>query len=412
MAETVAAPPAAPAAPAAPAPAPINPANGAPAKDTADAYAQLDAMAEPPPNPPAPTSKRQAPEKTQTPKPESKPEDHTPEDQQPSDDKAKPEPVKAGTLRQNYDRLKADFAAAQERLKQYEAERAKPPTDHPEFKKVAETLTQKEKRLAELEDEIRYTNYEKSTEYQETYWKPFAKAFADARAEMENLDVAQPDGSTRPATAADFDEIAGLDYRSAKAKAQEKFGDDWQTVMNLRKTVTEKNNARAEALDKFRTEGAEREKQQREAAAKFAQERAAKWEAENKAAVERFPKLFKPVEGDEKGNALLARGFELADAAFGAPLKDPATGLPVKLTPEEALKLHSAIRNKAGGFDRLAHLYSLGQKRIAELEAKLKDFEESEPSGAGTRARKPEDIQGGGSFLDRADQELAKLAGS
>jgi hypothetical protein len=287
-----------------------------------------------------------------------------------------------------------------------EAERAKPVED-PEKKRLSETLEQREKRLAELEDEMRFASFEKSSEYKDKYWTPFSDAYQQGRNKVASLRLTDANGDTRQGTAEDFDSLMRItDDDQAAELASDLFGVKAPMVLWHREKVQELNNTRLKALEDFRKQGGEREKLRGEQMQKQQKEIAALWESENKAGVERFPKLFKPEEGDEKGNALLARGFELADAAFGSALADPATGQPVKLSPQEMVKLHSAIRNKAAGFDRLAYKYGISQKRIAELETKLKEYEASEPSpGDGQRKLKSPP----GSALDAAEAELMKL---
>jgi len=49
------------------------------------------------------------------------------------------------------------------------------------------------------------------------------------------------------------------------------------------------------------------------------------------------------------------------------------------LKPEDAVKLHAAIRNKAGAFDRMVHVNKKLRGRITELEQELQAFKRSEP---------------------------------
>lgn len=322
----------------------------------------------------------------------------------------KEKPVKAATLRQNYDTLKKDFEGLQGKLKALEAERNKPadPKDHPEYKKVSETLTAREKRLAELEDEMRFTNFEKSGEYKEQYWGPFAEAYEQGRNKVSAFRITDESGQPRQGTAEDFDALMRITDDDAAADfASDLFGNKAPSVMYHREKVQELNNRRIKAIEDFRKQGGEREKTRTAQQQKTQQEMAAQWEAEKKAGVEKFPHWFKPEDGDEKGNGLLERGFALADAAFGAELKDPKTGEVVPLGPQEMVKLHSAIRNKAAGFDRLAYKHNLAKQRITALEKELQAFKDSEPT-PGETGRKPK--QGGGSAMDEADAALQKLA--
>jgi len=130
------------------------------------------------------------------------------------------------------------------------------------------------------------------------------------------------------------------------------------------------------------------------------------YHTETKAGTEKYPQWFKAVDGDTEGNKLLERGYALADAGFGGELKD-ATGKVVELTPQQRVKLHAAIRNKAGAFDRMVYLQKKDRARIKELETQLKDYEGSEP-GAGERSRKLKSPTG--DLYAQADAELMKRA--
>jgi hypothetical protein len=94
-------------------------------------------------------------------------------------------------------------------------------------------------------------------------------------------------------------------------------------------------------------------------------------------------------------NAALEQGYMLADLAFNAV--DPAnvSKLPKwvqermvngKLPPQEMAKLHAAIRNKAGAFDRLAYQNKQLQTQLAELKKQLGNYKSSEP-GEGEKGR-------------------------
>jgi hypothetical protein len=53
-----------------------------------------------------------------------------------------------------------------------------------------------------------------------------------------------------------------------------------------------------------------------------------------------------------------------------------------ELPPEEAPRIHAALRNKAGAFDHVVHKLNSTQAQLADALAKLAEYEESKP-GAG-----------------------------
>jgi hypothetical protein len=294
-------------------------------------------------------------------------------------------------LRENYDKLKTENAELQKRIKAIEEERAKPAPEDPEKKKLGETLAQREARLAELEETLRFKDYTASTEYETQYRQPYLKAFADGRATVAGLKLVDAEGNLRQGTDADFDAIMAIQDPDAAAQAIEDVfgtGVKAQMVIAAREKVRDILGRAREAEAEYKKNGGEREKQRSEQFKNHQKEVAAVFDRQAKEAVEKYPKLFKPIEGDEKGNQLLEQGFARADAAFGGVMKD-ADGKPVKLAPQDLAALHAEIRNKSGGFDRAIHLLAQERARNKELAKKLKEYEDSEPSGGRRNGKTP-----------------------
>jgi len=107
------------------------------------------------------------------------------------------------------------------------------------------------------------------------------------------------------------------------------------------------------------------------------------WTTLNEGAATKYPQYFKPVEGDEKGNELLQKGFELVDKIFldGGDLQ-----------PEEAIKLHSQVRNRAAAFGRLAFQNRTLTEKVAALEKELAQFKDSTPKNGDGRTGKRGEI--------------------
>lgn len=305
---------------------------------------------------------------------------------------AKPKPQPAAELRQAYEALKAKHKALEA---EHIALKTKPVED-PEKKLIQERYEAAEKRRADLENEIKFARYESSAEYKEKYEKPFIDAYQLGRAKTADLDVTMEDGTVRSATEADFDAIARIvSNRDAVKLAKQMFGDEYTIPIYHRERVQELNGTRVKAIEDFRKQGSERERQQNEAQTKSMESIGKLWQQANSEAVERYPQWFKPAEGADDENAVLEEGFKLADAGFS----DNGN-----LTPEQRVRLHSAIRNRAAGFGRLVLQNKKLSTRITELETKLKDFEGSEPGageGKGHQVAKQEDtLEGVLSGLD------------
>jgi hypothetical protein len=283
----------------------------------------------------------------------------------------------------------------------------KTPTEWPEKKTYEEKLAEREKaieehkkRVADYEQELQFTNFTKSQAYKDQYEKPLTQAYKAGAAKTAMLQIVErKDGeenvvqAARDATPADFDVIMRItDERTAIKKSVEMFGDGAAVVLQHRENVFEKNRLAEEAIAEYRTKGAEREKTLREQSEKQSKEFTGMIDNFQKAAVEKYPTLFKPDESDPKGNELLEKGSHLLQRVLknGAPVKDGET----QMTGEEYAIAVAAVRNKAAAFDRVAYKASALTKRVKELEKELEQFKASKPgsgNGSGRAAAPPED---------------------
>lgn len=334
-------------------------------------------------------------------------------------DKSQKKPEKAATLRENYERLKSDLADRESRLAKYQEMEKTGKLSDPEKKSFEEKLTAAEKRRAELEDKIKFVDYKESTEYKDKYEKPFIDAYADGRASAAQYKINDPlTGEARQAKPEDFDAIMQIsDPDAAAAKIEELFGTGVKatTVAAARQKVLDAHRAKSTALDEFSKKGSEMAKVRSEQNQKLQAELASAWKAERDAGIERLPELFKPADGDDKGNAALDMGYKLADLAFGAIDADGVESLPQwvqdrmvngKLPPQEMAKLHAAIRNKAGAFDRAALQLKTQKAKIADLEKQLEGFKSSSPK-TGEQGRTP---SSSGNLMDSVDAAIERFA--
>lgn len=314
------------------------------------------------------------------------------------DDKAAP-PKKAHGWSMYREEQKKTEALTRE-LTELKAKLSGPPKDfkideHPEFKTVKERLTAEEKRRQELEDTIRFVDYEKSAEYQEKYHKPYVAAWRQGLENFTSLPVPTEDGNTRPATPKEFESIiTATSSGEALRRATELLKDPATAAYagQLRDRVMDAWRKAEDAKKEFREKGSERFKTEAELRSKEDAERAERFETVANEAVEKYPHWFKPEEGDDEGNGYLETGFMLANAAFGGQIKDPQTNQMRDPTPEEMVLIHAQMRNKAAGFDRLAYKHARLSKRVEELEAELAEYRESDPpKGEATSAEKGTD---------------------
>jgi len=311
-----------------------------------------------------------------------------------------PAKVKASTLRQTLDTTKAELTKAQARIKELETKSSEPSA---EVKAAQEELANTKKRLAELEEDQRFNNYERSQEYKDKYEAPFVNAYQTGRNKVASLKMTDPaSGEVRQGTKEDFDALMSIsDDDAAGDFAAERWGNKAAVVMYHRERCNELNGARVQALDEYRKNGTARETQRQEQAKRSKAENAALWKQEIKSGEEKFS-WSKAIEGDQKSREFLENGQKWADIAYGAPETD-AEGKPVTRSPQDTAKLHAALYNKMRWFDHVAYLLNKERGTVKELRAKLKEYEASEP-GRGDANGKP-----GTPALNAMDQVFADL---
>ena len=266
------------------------------------------------------------------------------------------------------------------RLKELESKSSPKADELPEYKELSAKVAAKEKEYAELKAEadalketIRYVDYEKSPEFQDKFHKPWVSAYQEGVSEFIDLSVPNEDGSTRKATKEEFDDIVTdpkLD--SAIDKAEKLFQNATRANQALehRRKFIAASRAMEAAKAEYRTKGAEMEKQTAAQRSEMEKQEQSLWENHNKEWTEKNPQWTKADEGDDEGAKKLELGYKAADMAFADTSH---------LTPEKRAKLFADTRNRAAAFGHVAYKLEKASARVAELEEKLKAFEESEP---------------------------------
>lgn len=342
-----------------------------------------------------PGEKRQdkAVKKVEPPKPDDKVE---PEPQQPEG-----EPVKLNDLRSAYSTLKKRVKDEFEpKIQTLEAKVKELESVNPgEVKTLQSRLEAAEKRRDELESRISEVDYKSSKEFREKYEKPYVQAWADAMADLKELTVELENGTSRAATQEDLVKLANLPLGEARRLAKAIFGDSADDMMAHRRKIIDLSNAQANALEESRTVAAERAKLSETDRRSQSEKANALWKEANSQIVTKWPKMFAPVEGDAEGNDLLTKGEALVDRVF-TPTPETAPK-----TPEEAIRLHALIRNKARNHDRLALWLKKSRERVKELETTLAQYEASGPTGG--LARGPSG--GGKGAMEDINAEIDEL---
>lgn len=244
-----------------------------------------------------------------------------------------------------------------------------------------------EKRAAELEEEIKFVNYSKSKEFKEKYEQPYFASWNRARDELKGVTIETAEGQNRPMNDMDMLELVNLPLASAKSKAVELYGDLAPEVMQFRNEIRKSSDDQQRALEDARKVGVARDKDVSERTQRERGEMNKSiletWDKANNEVLE-DPKHginFKPRDGDQQGNQLLAKGFELADRAF----RENASSATTSEERAGIVRRHAAVRNRAAAYGRLVFDNTQAQAKIASLEKLVAEYKGSEPSLDGSQ---------------------------
>lgn len=264
-----------------------------------------------------------------------------------------------------------------------------------------------------MQEDLRYVRAEKydpeivkaDSEYQSAY----------KRAISELSEITFKDPATqqdRALTAGDLDELISLNLARAREVADQLFGPFADDVMAHRKEVKRLFEARAAKLEEIKKTGAERDKKRMEQFQAVTKQTAdfikTNYEQAIKEAMEHpeVGQFFKQRDGDTEWNSRLEKGFKFVDEALSANAMLPS------LTPEqrkEVVRKHAALRNRAASWGALRFDNGRLKTRVQELEAKLKEYEEAEPTTDGrTTPSTPKEAPKGMAGLRQSLRKIAK----
>lgn len=281
-------------------------------------------------------------------------------------------------LRTKYEETKRRAEQHEIKIKEFEAklaEAAKTGTVADE-KVWQEKIAAKEKELTALQAKLAETDFTQSTDYQDRFYKPYVNAWTRAMTAVTGLQAQNEDGTPKAISKEDAEFLLSLPDAKAIAVAKQMFGDDVAALT----IITAHKHRIAETMDALQQGKADFQKLSEDRRNKEFTERqdmdkrlGELWQAESTKHLESSP-WFKPDENDPDGSALLEKGFEEANKAFSAEWA-------AKANPEERVRAHAALRNKAAAFDRLV---AANEKLIAERDALKKERDElmdSAPQG-------------------------------
>ncbi len=337
--------------------------------------------------------------------------DAKPGETKPKEDEPKTNPE----LRAAYTALKEKVAKEYEpQAKELPALRAKvkelESRDESSTKAAQDELAALKKENAELHQHVRFSNYKQSKEYKELE-STLNDAWSGAMRKLGGISISRTDAATgdvteRELTVDDLARYARLDPKLLWKELKSDIPDaaERTTVINHVQKIQDLSESVFKAEEKAKADSEAHAKSQTEAQRQSQDQRAKLWKQANAVLLEKYPKWLGKDETDLEGNEILDKGHALTDLLF-----DPASLTPERIamlperfkkaiesakpfSPEDLTRLHAVIANKAANHDRLARRNKLKDARISELEASLKEYEESGPDAvqAGRRRRDPD----------------------
>lgn len=280
-------------------------------------------------------------------------------------------------------------------------------------KREMEEVENLRKRNDELENHMKFVDFRESTEYKEKYEKPYQSQWTNSMKELAGVTV-EDDNGTRDIGAKDMFELVNLPLAKARQVAIEKFGDFADDVMSHRQQIRDKFEAREQAIENAKKEGAEKYNSQMQQSQSQVAEISTKLKSTYEQITESISKDSRHApyiaerEGDDEGNSMLKRGYDLVDKAFAANPMAPG------LTHEQRatiVKQHAAVRHKAAAYGRLIRDLKSLKAQHAKATEELAQFKQTVP-GRGENPQ-PNGSSGGipgGSKMDAMKNRLRGMA--
>lgn len=257
-----------------------------------------------------------------------------------------------------------------------------------EAKAETERLTKAEARSKELEDHLRFIDYQNHPEFKEKYQKPYDDAWNRLMKRLSGVGVLNPDGTKRNVEVKDILELGQLPADTVIELAEAKFGKLGTYVSERVEELKQLSEAKFDALDRAKKEGAEkmqREAQEFETKKKELRESlSASWKkaSEEIETHSKYGRYFKPVEGDQEFNARLQKGTEFVDKALS---ENPTDAHLTTEQREAIVKRHAALRQRARAFGPMQLTIERQAAEIERLKTELGQFKASEPNLEGQR---------------------------
>lgn len=279
------------------------------------------------------------------------------------------------------------------------------------------TLTQRMESIQaeneKLKNQIRFKDYENSPEFTTKFQQPYIAAIDEATKFLGRIPVTDQSGQQRAATVQDLFELMAVDANDpAKAidLAEERFGKLSSRVLERMEKVRDVLNARNNALEEEKKNGANREQTERENSDRqtkaVAKHVLGLWQKAHEAFVNdpkdpemkdfifpiTIPEGKQATPEEQEHNDALERGFRLVDEWWGK--KVPQCKNAEELS--EMVRHQAAIRARAAGFGPLRKIARRLKSENAKLKAELAQYQETVPDAGGRLPRGGAPAKGNG----------------
>lgn len=322
--------------------------------------------------------------------PKAKPAEKTTPEPKPEPAPAKTEPVPAKEegedvvwekappkLRNNYFKTKRELESRISKLdQQIKAIESKPRETAADTKLV----TEYQERIKALENDLRQSDYSKSSEFKRDYIDRWNSNFASSVKQISELSVTEmvnDEPKERPATEADFKMLMKLPAREQAMRIKQMFGDQAYIVASRINRLEEIQQAGMEAIANANAQSETKSKEKEIATQKERESFENTRRAADGELLTKYPQFFAPMEGDEEVNAALQKGYEFVDSA----------ATQTNLAPDERAAYASIIRARAGAFPRVVLEKNRLAQEVQTLTTELAKYRKTDPgSGAGNGA--------------------------
>ena len=271
---------------------------------------------------------------------------------------------------------------SRKQIKQLEKELTDLRTKSSELSKLTEIqdrLEKESKRREELEKRIELVDYTASEHFDKTYRQPFVAAWKRALADLSQLKMTLPDGTTRTPTEQDIESLARMAPGEFDEAAEALFGKSAARASHHVEEIRKLSDAQRQAIVEAQEQGTtvlKQQREQQESQMRSIQATAAGLYEKVLQSAQAKQQFLQAKEGDDDWNASLDKATKFVSERWkGNPL-DP------HLSPEqraEVIKGHVAIRNRAIAYTPMLRTIRGQEAEIKSLKEKLSGYEQSEP---------------------------------